>query len=234
MIILTLAYDGSNYLGWQDNDNGPTIQGTVRRVLEKILQHPIILDGASRTDAGVHAEGQLAWFDTDKDSSKLQFALNRLLPLDIRVLNLQEGNIPVVACKTYRYKICFGHLQLPSKRHHSWHVYYEVDIELMKQAAKILSGTHNFKAFCNMRQDLRYDSYMRTVDIDVGETGETITVSGKSFLYKMVRNIVGTIIDAGRGKLSLDDVREALVHGDRERIGITAPAHGLTLVVCDL
>jgi len=242
---ILVAYDGSAYLGWQETGTGPSIEGEMQRTLEKILRHPVVLQAASRTDAGVHSMGQVVNFFTEKeidDLHKLCYSMNSLLPKDIVVHEIQEAAEsfhPTLDCigKEYRYRICTGSVQMPQNRHYSWHFPYGLDLGSMQQAAKMLCGRHDFAAFCNIRKDLNYDDTVREVkEIRVDEKGVgqlSVTVKGDNFLYKMVRNLVGTLVFVGCGKIGLGEVSEILRSCDRTRSGITAPAHGLSLVQVD-
>lgn len=239
---ILVAYDGGSYLGWQNTGIGPSIEGSLQLALEQILQHPVVLQAASRTDAGVHAMGQVVNFFSEKeiaDFHKLRHSMNSLLPKDIVVQEIQEAAEsfhPTLDCigKEYRYRICTGSVQLPQNRHYSWHFPSELDLDRMRKAAEKLCGRHDFSAFCNFRKGLHYDDAVREVkEIHLEEVGLgqlSITVSGNNFLYKMVRNLVGTLVYVGCGKIGLDEVTEILQSCDRTRGGITAPAHGLSLV----
>lgn len=238
---LLIAYDGRDYLGWQKTECGPSIEGTLQLVLEQIFQEPIQLQAASRTDAGVHAHGQVVNFLTNKagpSPERLRASLNHLLPKDIVVISVEEvpqSFHPTIDCqsKEYRYYLCLGPVQMPHNRFYSWHVPYELDVEEMEQGATILVGTHDFSAFCNFKKNASYTDFIRTVDaihIDrIDSHRLEIRIIGNRFLYKMVRNLVGTLVYVGRGKLSVDDLVGILERGDRTQAGVTAPAHGLFL-----
>lgn len=238
---LTIAYDGRNYLGWQKTQEGPSIEESLERVLEQILQQPLSLQAASRTDAGVHAVGQVVNClpETLRPTpERLHIALNSLLPDDIRILNVeqaQENFHPTLDCKEkeYHYWISNGPVQLPQNRFYSWHVHTPFDLAAMDQAAKLLTGTHDFAAFCNAIQETEYENTIRTIhSLElVRHPGKRlqIIVRGSNFLYRMVRNLAGTLADIGRGKMSLDSLESLFEHGKRAEAGVTAPAHGLTL-----
>ncbi|MCB1135816.1 MAG: tRNA pseudouridine(38-40) synthase TruA [Chlamydiia bacterium] len=240
-VRLILAYDGSAYLGWQDSQTGPSIEAALRLALEQILQQPLQLQAASRTDAGVHADGQVVNFLCEKaptDLDRLRYGVNCLLPPDIRVLEaslMPDAFHPTLDAtgKTYRYTVCWGAVQHPKQRCYAWHFPRNLDLDSMRAAAKLLVGTHNFRAFCNQKKNEGYDDHTRTVtDIQIRELpGDSLelVVSGKSFLYKMVRNIVGTLLYVGSGKMLAEDVQTLLQDGARTEGAITAPAHGLTL-----
>ncbi len=240
-IKLTVAYDGTNYLGWQKTGMGPSIEETLQVVLERILQEKIVLQAASRTDAGVHAEGQIVNFLTGKPSlplQRLQISLNRLLPKDIAILGVElaeEGFHPTLDClgKEYNYTLCYGRAQLPMHRLYSWHYPHRLDIAAMHAAALQLTGEHDFTAFCNFKRNHTYVHYVRNVHtIMVNELpGQRLClcVQGNNFLYKMVRNLVGTIVYAGCGKIAVADIPAIIAAGKRPSAGVTAPAHGLCL-----
>lgn len=234
-IKLTIAYDGTAYQGWQDS-----IEKALRNELEKILQHPIYLQAASRTDAGVHADGQIVNFKTAKpvDYQKLFIALNQLLPKDIVIRNIAcmpDSFHPTLDAigKEYRYYICNNKVQLPAHRFYSWHVHQGLDFEAMRAGARILIGKHDFSAFCNQGSDSCYAHHVRQVTAlelrPLNDGRYFFLIKGNSFLYKMVRNMVGTLVDIGRGKIALESLPQILSSCDRTQAGVTAPAHGLFL-----
>jgi tRNA pseudouridine38-40 synthase len=236
-IRLKVAYDGTHYLGWQKTPTGPSIEEALQRVLEKILQEPIQLQAASRTDAGVHAQGQVVNFFSSREILKLE-SVNSMLPKDIVVLDLEEAPEafhPTLDCvgKEYHYTLSLGSVCLPQHRYTSWHYHYPIDMEVLKEVSKCLIGTHDFAAFCNVKKNESYESTIREVeDIVVEKSGEnllTIKVMGKKFLYKMVRNIVGTLVWAASGRMDPSSVQEILRNKDRTLAAMTAPAQGLTL-----
>ncbi len=233
---LTIAYEGTSYLGWQKTEMGPSIEGELQKVLEQILQHPVKLQAASRTDAGVHAEAQVVNFFTSKEVvlDRLKKSINGLLPADIRIVGIEmmpDGFHPTLQAKgkEYHYSICYGPTQLPFHRNFSWHFVKPLDIEKMKEAASFLIGKHDFSALTNEKQE---DNVREVFHIKIEEIEPTrlrIRVAGNHFLYKMVRNIVGTVVYAGCDRLLLNDIRSLLESGNRSFAGMTAPAHGLTL-----
>ena len=236
--LLTVSYDGTCYCGWQRQKNGPSVQQTLEETLEKLLREPVRVTGASRTDAGVHALGQRAHLDsaTSIPAEKLPFALNTMLPGDIRVL----GALPVpdtlharfsVSGKTYQYRMHNSPHASALYRNLSAHVPVRLNDRLMDEAARILLGTHDFAAFAAAGGSAK--TTVRTItDIRVQRLDETVllTVSGNAFLYNMVRIIAGTLIDIGHGRLAPDALQKALDTGDRLQLGVTAPPQGLTLV----
>lgn len=230
-----LAYDGSAYFGWQKTKIGPSIEETLEKTLFQILQEPIKLQAASRTDRGVHAEGQVANFLTQKslDLDKLQASLRSLLPKDISLISLEEKNEnfhPTLDClsKEYHYWIFNDQTQFPIYRNFSWHVPSKLNMSLVKEAAKILSGTHDFSAFSTKK----YSDPIRHIhEISLKKEDKRLCfcIKGTTFLYKMIRILVGTLVYVGIGKLSLEKLPEILEGKKRKAAGITAPAHGLFL-----
>lgn len=240
-VKLTIAYDGTHYRGWQATSIGPSIEESLKEVLERILQESVLLQAASRTDAGVHAKGQVVNFLTAHqtiDLAKFKHSLNSLLPKDIVILSIENAQPdfhPTLGAigKEYHYSICNGTIQMPHRRLFSWHFFLPLDISLMRQAADLLIGTHDFKAFCNVKKNESYSDHtccLDTISIDAIEDDRLkIKIIGNRFLYKMVRNLVGTLVYVGCGKLNLSQISEILEMKDRTKGGVTAPAHGLTL-----
>ena len=240
-IKLIVTYDGRAYLGWQKTKMGPSIEATLKGVIEQILQHPVHLQAASRTDAGVHANGQVVNFITSKidlDLNQFRNSVNCLLPKDIVVLQavqMPSSFHPTLDCvgKEYRYLICFGPTQLPHHRFYSWHVPDHLNLDNMRQALPLLMGIHNFAAFCNVKKNARYTDYIREVQrlelVELEEMRLYFRICGNHFLYKMVRNLVGTLVDIGRGKIALETLSLILHSESRPQAGVTAPAHGLFL-----
>lgn len=231
-IKLTLAYDGTDFLGWQDSKQGPSIESKLQYVLNQLLTHEVTLQAASRTDRGVHAEGQVVNFFTSHPSpTDLLHPLNRLLPPAIRCTALEIAPPSFhpsldVRSKTYIYRISACRYQAPKERLYSWHVPVPLDLPKMQLAAGQFIGTHDFSAFSNEPSD---HPLREITDITMTKEGVElfITVTGNSFLYKMVRNIVGTLVDVGTGKR--ENVKAILESRDRREAGVCAPAHGLTL-----
>lgn len=240
-VRLIIAYDGTRYLGWQKTREGPSIEAVLQQAIEQILQHQVTLQAASRTDAGVHARGQVVNFITSKtrlNLNKLEVSLNCLLPDDIAVLKVDSAEdnfhptLDVVE-KEYHYQVAFGITQMPHKRFFEWHYSHHLEIKDMVSAAKMLIGTHDFASFCNGKYVHDYEDTIRTVN-DIKIIPETtkellFIIKGSHFLYRMVRNIVGTIVYIGCKKLNLNDLTKAIANKDRKLAGMTAPAHGLTL-----
>ena len=235
-IKITLAYEGTNYLGWQKTESGPSIEETVEKVLCQILQQPIKLQAASRTDAGVHAEGQVVNFfsDTRIPLDRLKKSCNALLPGSIRILDLEEAPPsfhPTLDAKgkEYHYHICLGQTQLPFDRRFSWHFVKPVDLSRIRTAAALLVGRHDFSALTNEKKDNNIREVYRIDIEEISPQRIRISVAGNHFLYKMVRNIVGTLLYVGCGMLDIEVIDSLLNNGDRTEAGMTAPAHGLSL-----
>ena len=236
-IMLTVAYDGTNYHGWQYQNNGKTIEGELNKALSSLLQKNIEVIGASRTDAGVHAMCNAAVFDTDAGipAEKYSYALNRMLPDDIRIRRSQE--VPVGfhprktdTIKTYEYRIDCEEFADPLKTRYAYFTYVPLDASKMQEAAFYLIGTHDFKSFCSVNTTAT--TTVRTIhDIQVIRDGVDVIVRviGNGFLYNMVRIIVGTLMDVGRGKYEPSAVKDILEATDRTCAGPTVPACGLML-----
>lgn len=236
---LCIAYEGSLFLGWQKTSRGPSIEETLQLTLERILQTPISLQAASRTDKGVHAKEQWVNFQCQAPlmPGMLRHNLNCLLPTSIRVLSVHEMPAmfhPTVhaLAKEYHYHISLGPIQMPYERHFSWHVPYPLNLEKMKEASLHFLGTHDFSSFCNLHPHLNYkDKTRHLTDISLSSQEQQllICITGNQFLYKMVRNLVGTLVYVGRGKIEPGAIPQILAARQRTAAGITAPAHGLFL-----
>ena len=238
-VRLTVAYDGTNYHGWQIQNNGITIESELNRCLTDLLREPVEVIGASRTDSGVHALGNIAVFDTTSrmPAEKISYALNQRLPEDIRIQKSEqvENDWHPRKCdsrKTYEYRIYRAEFPMPVKRLYSLFTYHELDVSRMQEAAAYLEGEHDFKSFC--QTGAQVESTVRTIySVEVEEQGENdlvIRVCGNGFLYNMVRIIAGTLLDIGQGKRDPMDIFTILEAKDRSAAGPTAPAHGLTLM----
>lgn len=237
-IKLTIAYDGTNYCGWQVQPNGITIEEVINKALSKLTGENILVIGASRTDSGVHAMGNVAVFDTETTipPEKIAVALNQRLPEDIVVTKSEEVPLDFHprycdCSKTYEYHIINTRIPVPTKRLTNYFVSYVLDIDKMRQAASYLVGEHDFVSFCNVRTDV--ENTVRTITaLDIITNGNEITVriTGNGFLYNMVRIIVGTLIRVGRGFYEPEKVKEILEAKDRKAAGVTAPPHGLMLM----
>ncbi|MCI8518566.1 MAG: tRNA pseudouridine(38-40) synthase TruA [Hungatella sp.] len=237
-IKMVLAYDGTNYCGWQLQTNGVTIEEVLNKALSELLREPIAVIGASRTDSGVHAEGNVAVFDTENrmPADKICFALNQRLPEDIRVQSSEEvapdWHPRKQNCvKTYEYRILNRKVDMPTMRLYSYFSYFPLNVERMRRAASFLVGEHDFKSFCTVRGQAE-DTVRTIYRLDViGEKNRiTIRVSGSGFLYNMVRIIAGTLMKVGMGVYPPEHVKEILRARNRQAAGPTAPAKGLTLM----
>ncbi len=237
-VKLIVAYDGTAYCGWQVQDNGITIEEVLNRELTRLLNEDIKVIGASRTDSGVHALGNVAVFDTESriPAEKMSFALNQRLPEDIRITNScqVEDDFHPRFCdtiKTYEYKIWNDRFPNPLVRLYSKFVYYNLDMDKMQEAAKYLVGEHDFKSFCSTRTQVE-STVRRVTDITFRKEGNMVIMSikGYGFLYNMVRIIMGTLLKVGMGMYPPEYVEEILLACDRKAAGPKAEACGLTLV----
>jgi tRNA pseudouridine38-40 synthase len=238
---LTLQYDGTNYVGWQRQARGTSIQGLLEDALEPIAGTRITVHGAGRTDAGVHALAQVASvsFPGAHHSSTVARALNAVLPTDVRVLSVEDvpddfhARFSAVG-KTYEYRIVNAPIVSPFLWRYAWHVPHDLDIESMRNASLQLIGTHDFAGFQGAGSDV--SSSQRTIHAIEWENGRghdtplVIRLRGDGFLRHMVRNIVGTLVEIGGGRWMPDRVVKILASRDRSQAGTTAPAHGLFLV----
>lgn len=241
-IRFILAYDGTNYQGWQKGSQGITIEEIVEEILSRIYQHPIALQAASRTDAGVHARGQVVNFLAckDLDLNKVGFSLNRLLPKDMIATHLERApssfhpSLDAIG-KEYRYYICNEQIQQPFHRCYSWHIPRPLMYDAIDEGMHTLSGRFDWASFCNHRPTHCYEHYMREISItriqmqEEGTNRFYFALKGDNFLYRMARNLVGTLIDVGRGKIRKEALTEIVSAQDRRQAGISAPAHGLFL-----
>ena len=240
-ILLVVAYDGTDYHGWQFQKNGNTIEEELNKALTALVKKPVEVIGASRTDSGVHARCNLAVFDTDMNipPEKYAYALNAMLPADIRIRRslLVEDDFHPRKRKTskyYRYAIDCEEFADPLKTRYACHTYPGLDVDKMREAAKYLVGEHDFTSFCAAGSQAA--SNVRRIDsIEITCDGADIyiDVRGGGFLYNMVRIIAGTLMEAGRGKLKPEEIADILEARDRSKAGPTAEACGLTLMDID-
>ena len=237
-IMLTVAYDGTGYSGFQVQDNAPTIEGELNRCLGELLQEEIKVIGGSRTDAGVHALCNVAVFDTAArmPGAKISYALNQRLPENIRVRKSQEvaSDFHPRHCesrKTYEYRILNAEFPIPTKRLYAYFTYVPLNADRMQEAAAYLVGEHDFKSFCSAGSQVE-STVRRIHSLEVTREGEEITicVAGNGFLYHMVRIIAGTLIKVGSGEWEPCVIPGILAAKDRRVAGPTAPAKGLTLM----
>ncbi|MCX4299336.1 MAG: tRNA pseudouridine(38-40) synthase TruA [Lachnospiraceae bacterium] len=237
-VMLTVAYDGTNYHGWQIQPNVVTVESVLNETLSALLQEEIKVIGASRTDTGVHALGNIAVFDTQArmPAEKISYALNQRLPQDICIQASKEVSQNFHprrhnSKKTYAYKIWNSAFPMPIYRLYSHFTYVPLDVDAMQRAANYLVGEHDFKSFCSVATTA--ETTVRTLyEIAVERAGEMITIRvvGSGFLYNMVRIIAGTLIEVGKGSLVPERIEEILKACDRAVAGPTAPACGLSLV----
>lgn len=237
-VKLIVAYDGTNYCGWQIQINGITVEEVLNKTISELVGEPIAVIGASRTDSGVHAMGNVAVFDTESriPAEKMSFALNQRLPEDIRIQESCE--VPLDwhprycdTRKTYEYRILNRRFAIPTERLYSHFFYYPLDVEKMQKAADYLVGEHDFKSFCSTRTQV--ENTVRTIYfLRVVKEGDMIRIqiNGNGFLYNMVRIIVGTLLKVGTGMYPPEHVKEILEAKDRRLAGPKAEARGLTLM----
>lgn len=236
-IKLTIEYDGTNYSGWQRQLNGLTIQQTIEEALEKLTGEKVNIIGAGRTDSGVHARGQVANFRTNSSipPDRFSFALNSVLPKDIRVVDSEETDPDFHARyrakgKKYKYAVITGPYGTAIGHRYYYHVPYHLNASRMSAAAEALVGTHDFSAFQSAGSSVT--NTVRTVYSTFIEPKPPylyFTIQGDGFLYNMVRIIMGTLIEIGTNKKSPEDMMRILKSGDRKKAGPTAPPQGLFL-----
>jgi tRNA pseudouridine38-40 synthase len=244
-IKLTIAYDGADFHGWQTQPGVPTIQGALNEAARKITQEKIVVHGASRTDAGVHALGQVAHFRTQSplSATEIQRALNALLPPAIRIVEAEETGPEFHARwlaqgKTYRYRIYRGRVLPPFEHRRALHYPWPLDEDAMAAAARRFEGEHDFSSFAasaGSEEDDRDRNMVRVIyssEIVREPEREEIAyvVRGQSFLRYMVRKIVGTLIEVGKGRLAPEDIPRIFELRDRSQSGPTMPPEGLYLV----
>ncbi len=241
-VRLFVAYDGTDYCGWQIQPNGITVEEVLNRELSRLTGEDIHIIGASRTDSGVHALMNVAVFDTDSSipPERMAYALNQRLPEDIIITKSDEvadGWHPRYqdkVRKTYEYHIYNAPVPNPLRRRYSAFVSFPMDVGKMRKGAKYLVGEHDFVSFCNVRTNV--SDTVRTVEsITLTKCGADIVIriTGNGFLYNMVRIIAGTLIRVGRGFYAPEKVKEILKERKRTAAGVTAPANGLVLVEID-
>lgn len=237
-IKLKIEYDGTGYSGWQRQENAPSIQQTIEDALSELLGEKTSITGAARTDAGVHALGQIAHFDSDTKipPEKIAYALNFALPKDIRIRSSMQVSDAFHArfdakAKWYRYSIYNNRHASALYRNYFCHVAYALDTVVMSEALGCIRGRHDFSAFAasgSVAKETTKEIYVAKLK-SVGDR-ISIDIIGNGFLYNMVRIIAGTLIDIGRGKISSSSLRKMLETKQREDGGITAPPEGLMLM----
>jgi tRNA pseudouridine38-40 synthase len=249
---LVLAYDGTEFHGWQVQPDRPTIQGELANAIERVTGQRVLPQGSGRTDAGVHARGQMASFALNGPipAENLQRALNRTLPESIRILSAEPAPPDFharhsVTAKTYEYRIFRGEICPPWTARFAWAIRWTLDPARLEAAAQLITGTHDFSSFAASDPDMTVrkaaqenaqpsrEGNVRTIFASGWtEDGDLLLyrVRGDGFLHHMIRNLVGTFVDAGRGQIAPEDVARILAARNRSEAGATAPARGLFLV----
>lgn len=244
---LLIQYDGTDFHGWQIQENDRTVQGELQRVIGLITGTDVTVNGSGRTDAGVHAEGQVANVHLPRsiEPEKLRAAINGNLWRDIRVLQIDRvadefhARFSAIG-KTYLYRVINAPVMSPFWRRYALHESKPLDLAKMTAASRLFLGRHDFTAFCSAQTDgenrvrnitefsieSHWDNRAQAMMIE-------FRVSANGFLRYMVRSMVGTVLDAGRGKVDFDTIQTAIITGDRNLAGATAPPHGLTLLKVD-
>lgn len=241
---LTIQYDGTDFCGWQVQDNERTVQGELQRVISLLEGAEVHVAGSGRTDSGVHAEAQIASVKLSKPftSEKLRAAINGNLWGDVRIMNVEKAPEEFHARfsakgKTYVYRVVNAPVMSPFWSRYAHHESRPLDVARMNDAARLFLGKHDWTAFSAANSDAEHR--VRTVqefnvesrwDARAGASLIEFTIRGDGFLRYMVRSIVGTLLEVGRGEKDFDTIQTAIVGGDRNLAGATAPAHGLTLV----
>ena len=232
-----VAYDGTDYGGFQRQANAPTVQAALETALAQVTQETVVILAAGRTDAGVHAAGQVIAFDTAwrHSLSDLWRALNAVLPTDVVVLEIEEAAPDFhprydARSRRYRYTLHNALVRWPLGRRYSLHVAGSLDVAVMQRAARALVGEQDFATFGQPPQG--QNSVRRVLVAEWGEESPRLTfdIEANAFLYRMVRSIVGTLLEVGRGRMSVEEFAAALEAGERSQAGPTAPPHGLCLM----
>ena len=235
---ITVEYDGTEFVGWQRQENGPSIQSSIEDAIKKITSETVNVFGAGRTDSGVHARGQVAHFELSKKISldNIRDGINQhLRPLSIAILDAQKVNDDFHArfsakLRTYEYFIINRRTPLTFNKNLAWGVFKQLNIDEMKEAALNFVGKHDFNAFRSI--DCQASSSIKTIQsCTVEKKAEyiVINVAAKSFLHSQVRIITGTLVDVGKGKILPINIKKIINSKDRSKAGVTAPAHGLYL-----
>ncbi len=237
-IKLVVAYDGTNYCGWQVQPNATTIEGVLNEKLSQLLEERIEIIGASRTDSGVHALGNVAVFDTKSriPGDKMKYALNQRLPDDIRIQESEEVNADFHprycdSQKTYEYRILNRSMELPTERFYAHYSYRNLDVEAMKAACVYIVGEHDFKCFCSAGSQVK-ETVRKVYSLNVSKEEDLIKIriTGSGFLYNMVRIIAGTLMEVGTGNKKPEELEAIIESKERSLAGPTAPARGLRLI----
>ncbi len=234
-VKILLEYDGTDFCGWQIQPGVRTVQEEIQFSLKKIFNQEIQVTGAGRTDSGVHARGQVATFvvDTQMSAQRLVAALNGTLPKDVRIIKAEQVDEkfnPRYDAKKRRYCYYITRRERAIQRHYFWCFKGKLDVQKMQTASNYLKGTHDFKSFCQAGADLKHH-YCTIEEIDWIENGDILILNivANRFIHSMVRIIVGTMIDVGRGYTAAEAIPEILNLRDRRKAGQTAPAKGLCL-----
>ena len=236
---ISIEYDGTNFVGWQKQDNGPSIQSSIEEAIKKISSETVNVFGAGRTDSGVHAKEQVAHFNISNKIplDNIRDGLNQhLRPLPIAILKAEEVSEDFHArfsaiLRRYEYLIINRRSPLTLYKNQAWGVFKDLDIANMKEAAINFEGRHDFSAFRSI--DCQASSSIKTIDsckVEKQENYIIIKVTAKSFLHSQVRIIVGTLVDVGKGKILPINIKNIINSKDRSKAGATAPAHGLYLL----
>ena len=237
-IKLTIEYDGTNYVGWQHQPNGPSVQDAVEKALGEVVDHSVQVISSGRTDAGVHARGMVVHFETPGNLPLKAYreGVNAKLPADISIVSAEAVDDDFHArysarAKRYRYSFFLGDVRSPLCSRYSWHIKKTIDVDAMRTAAAYLVGQHDFAAFrssgCDAKTTVReifhteFKKHGRMLHFDI---------IGSGFLRNMVRVIVGTLAEVGLGKRAIQEIGELLKAGNRDHAGVTAPPHGLSLM----
>jgi tRNA pseudouridine38-40 synthase len=238
VLKLTLEYDGTDFSGWQAQPGRRTVQAVLEEAAATIFRHRTSAEGAGRTDAGVHALGQVASIETASElpAAKVLRALNGVLPEDVAVRAVEEAPAGFHArfsarAKHYRYRILTSNVRAPLEARFAWHCHHALDEMRMQHAADLLVGPHDFRAFAR-EPDARSSTCRTLYALDVRRAGTilTVDVKGDGFLYNMVRALAGTLVEVGRGRLTPGEVSDILAARERQAAGPTLPPQGLFLV----
>lgn len=235
-IKLTLEYDGTNFVGWQHQENGRSIQETVETGLAQVLRAKIHIVGAGRTDSGVHARGQIASFRTESSvhCNALMRSLNGVLPDDVAILDVQEAPEDFNArysAKARHYQYVISTRPTALSRRFAWTVGYSLDVQLMNRVAQSITGEHDFTSFCKAESEVEHHR-CRIVDAHWTKKDSTILfdITADRFLHGMVKALVGTMVEIGRGYRQGDQFGKILNGNDRRLAGMAAPSRGLFLM----
>lgn len=235
---ITVSYDGTNYVGWQVQPNGVSVQGQIETALLRLSNETVKVHGSGRTDQGVHAQGQVAHFDLEKEftTKGIMRALNAVLPTDIRIMRCATCPADFhsrkhAVHKTYCYFIWNAPTMPPTKRFYQLHVKQKLDVEAMRKAASMLVGLHDFASFTANPKTVVYSTIRRVFDLKVRKRGSEIVIiaRGEGFLYKMVRALAGWLLRVGKGEVPAEDTASILERKLRTSQVPTAPARGLFL-----